>query len=332
MPSSLPQTGIILPDRDGWTASDIVAFGDDASKRGIKSLWCWDGWSYDPFSLLARLSERTDCALGTGIANVYARSPATLAMNALSLDEATNGRFLLGVGASTPPIIEGLHGAAFDRPLRRVRETIEIVRLALSGDEIEYGGDFFDLSGFSLDNAEEVDVPILNAALGETNVAMTLEHADGFMPNLLPLSAINDALEQAESRTGVEADDLIVAPVVPIVVSEDHETARSTLAKHLAFYIGATESYNSVVARHGFEDVADAVSERWGNGEYSQASDRITDELMDAVGIVGTPERAREQLAALPDAIDVPLFEFPDGSTRSMIDAGVEVVSTYDWA
>ncbi|MHB9288881.1 LLM class flavin-dependent oxidoreductase [Halobacteriales archaeon Cl-PHB] len=330
MSSSVPdigETGFVLPDGAGYAQADLLDLAETAVAAGIDSIWAWEGWGYSPFTLLGRVAERTDCPLGTAICNGYARSPATLAMQAATLDEATDGRFVLGIGTSTPEVVENLHGAAFDRPLRRLRETIEVVDRALAGEEIRYDGAFFDLAGFSLDHTgPSQGVPVFNAALGPTNTAMTIEYADGLMPNLLPFEAIPDAVAAGAARADTTAD-LTVAPLVPTCVSDDPAAARSAMATHLASYLGPVEFYNDVVARHGYADQAEAIRTAWEAGGPQAAADAVSEDLLDAVSIAGSPEHARQRQAAiLEGAADAVLLNVPATAPREMVGATIHAL------
>jgi alkanesulfonate monooxygenase SsuD/methylene tetrahydromethanopterin reductase-like flavin-dependent oxidoreductase (luciferase family) len=320
----LPRTGLVVPsDRSSDRLLELAA---DAADAGFDSVWAPGGWGYDPFTLLGRIAERTDCALGTCVANAFARSPAALAGSALALDEATDGRFVLGIGASTPAVVEGFHGERFDRPLRRIRETIEILDLALSGDRIDYDGDVFELDGFRLDHAGDASVPVLNAALGRTNVAMTIDHADGLLPHLLPLPGISDAVDDARDRARTDGD-LHVAPSIPTAISDDPAAARDVLSEHVAFYVGSTTYYRDVVATHGFPDEAAAIHAAWQDGDRAGAADAASRDLLEAVGIAGRPEYARERLAAVLDGVaDTAIVSFPRGATDEMHRAAIEAL------
>lgn len=319
-------TGVVLPELE--TVEATLSFAEAAERAGAQSLWCSGAWGYGPTSLLGALAERTDCTLGTGIANVFARSPAALAMDALVLDGATGGRFVLGVGTGTPAIAERFHGQPFDRPVRRVRETIEIVRLALAGERIEYDGAWFELDGFELYGVPEpgVEVPIVAAALGTTNLAMALEYADGLTTYLLPIADIPAALERGRDRADTSRTVPVIAQV-PICVSEDPTEARTVLERHLAFYIGGLECYHEVVARHGFRETADRIRSAWTDGDRHGASAAVTRELMDAVGVAGTPDRAREQLATLANGpVEAVLLTFPEGVDDRMRGLALEAM------
>lgn len=321
-----PRTGIVLPEYADKSADWLVDYAEDAVANGFDSVWVGEGWGYNPFALLNRVAERTDCGLGTCIANVFARSPAALAGNALALHDASDGRFVLGLGASTPMVVEGFHGQSFERPLRRIRETIEIVDLALSGDRIEYDGEVFEVSGFKLNHADDATVPVLNAALGTTNIAMSIDFADGLLPHLMPLTAIEDAIAEGRERANRDRE-LHVAPSIPTAVSDDPEEARSVLARHVAYYAGSTDFYNGVISDHGFPEEAAAIQEAWRGGDKVAAAEAVSPELLDALGIAGTPEHARERVSELLDgAVDTALISFPQGASDEMFRAAIEAL------
>ncbi|MFB6220911.1 MAG: LLM class flavin-dependent oxidoreductase [Halolamina sp.] len=328
-PPGFPETGIVLPDTADRTAADLLAFAERADRAGVDSVWAWEGWGYNPFALLGRAAERTDCWLGTAICNGFARSPATLAMGAATLADATDGRFVLGIGTSTPSVVEELHGKPFDQPLRRLRETFEILDRALAGKPVTYDGRVFDLSGYELQHSGAGEgVPVWNAALGRTNVAMTLEYADGLLPNLLPFEAIPDAVTAGAERAGLADPDVHVAPMVPTCVDADEAAARRVLARHIAYYVGAVEFYNAVVSRHGYAETASAVADAWEAGDREAAADAVTPELMDAVGVAGTPTDAREGFAELlAGPADTVLASFPDGLDDEMVRAGIDALA-----
>lgn len=321
--------GVVVPELG--TVQETVAFGEAAAAAGAEVLWCAGGWGYGPMPLLGMLAERTDAVLGTGIANAFARSPGALAMDALALHGATDGRFVLGVGTSTPAIAEGFHGVPFERPVRRLRETIEIVRLALAGERLEYDGAVFDLDGPALYAVPEggVEVPIVAAALGRTNRAMALDYADGITTYLLPLDAIPDALESARSRATTDGSVPVVAQV-PTCVSDDPEEAQTLMARHLAYYVGALDAYHDVVAQHGFREVAEEIRSAWRAGDRDRARERVPTELMDAVGVVGTPDRARDQLDRLAAGpADGIVLSFPEGVDGRMRELGLEALAEH---
>ena len=272
------------------------------------------------------MSENVNIPLGTSIANVFARSPIATAAQTLTLHEATGGNFLLGIGASTPMLVEQFHGVEYDRPLRHIRETIEIVDLALSGEEIEYDGTIFTLNGFRLNHADSIKVPILNGAIGTTNIALSIEYADGILPHMLPLTALDDVIADAEGRVS-KTSSLHVAPSMPTSVSEDPQEARYVLSKHVAYYIGSTKFYNKTVSENGFREEAVAVREAWEKRDREAAAAAVFDELLDALGIVGIPERAQRRLEELlNDIVDSVIISFPMDATQEMFNSTLQAL------
>lgn len=322
-----PRTGIVLPEYAAVSDEWLVDFGTHAADAGFDSIWCGEGWGYNAFQLLARVGERTNVGLGTCIANVFVRSPTALASNALTLHDLTDGRFVLGLGTSTPQVVESFHGQSFERPLRHVRETIEILDLALSGERIDYDGEVFSVRGFRLNHADGAEVPVFNAALGQTNIALTIDFADGLLPHLMPLPALDNAIAEGEQRAHSSAD-LHVSPSIPTSVSEDPEEAERVLAKHIAYYAGSTSFYNDVIASNGFPEEAAAIEAAWNDEDRKEAASAVTRDLIDAIGIAGTPEEARERVQHLlaDGVVDTALLSFPQGATEEMFDLALEAL------
>jgi len=319
--AGVPRTGLVLPEYGDKTGTELVDFARRAEEAGFGSVWCGEGWGYNAFTLLGRVSEHVDVPLGTSIANAFARSPTALAAEALTLHEATGGNFVLGLGTSTPAVVEQFHGTSFHRPLRRIRETIEIVDLALTGERIDYDGEVIELGGFALNHANGADVTILNGAIGTTNIALSIEYADGILPHLLPVPAIEDAIAAAEQRAG-ESSSLHVAPSLPTSVSEDPQHARDVMSRHVAYYVGSTEFYNDTVADNGFPEEAAAIWDAWQDHDQAAAAEAVSDDLLDALGIVGTPERARRRVEELlDDIVDSVLVSFPIDADDEMFAA-----------
>lgn len=323
--TTYPRTGLVLPEYANFSDDWLVNFGVDAANAGFESVWCGEGWGYNAFQLLARVGEQTDVTLGTCIANAFARSPTALAANALTLHDQTNGQFILGLGSSTPQVVEAFHDKPFERPLRRIRETIEILNLALTGERIDYDGEIFSVGGFTLNHAADASVPVFNAALGRTNIAMTIDYAEGLLPHLMPLPAVEDAIEDAESRAN-STSNLHISPSIPTSVSTDPEEAEHVLAKHIAYYAGSTDFYNEVIGSNGFADEAKAIKSAWRTGDKAAAADAVSRELIDAIGIAGTPADARERVDNLLDTtVDTALLSFPQGATEEMFNLALDI-------
>lgn len=277
---------------------------------GYHSVWAGELWGEDAFVTLGRIAERTNqLALGTAIVNVYSRTPAALAMAAATIDEAANGPVRLGLGASTEQAIAGIHGMDFERPVRRTHETAAIVRRILGGDaSATYEGELLSVTNVP---PLEADPTLFNAALGPANRRATGRLFDGWLPHNVPLNRLEEAFETiatAAREADRDPDAISVAPYVPTAVAEDEASARDQLAAHLAYYVGSGEGYRRAVATE-FPEAAAAIAEQWSDGERAAARETVTREMLDALGIAGTPETARDRFHALADRplIDEPL-------------------------
>ena len=176
--------GVLLSLRDDL---DLVR---RAERLGYESIWAAEGQGRTAFGKLERWATATDrIGLASGIVNVYSRTPATLAQAAATLDAHSGGRAILGLGVAHPGVVEGFHGTEFDRPLARMAEYVALVRRYLRGDADGFDGEFYtpDQTRFwDAFGPERAEIPIYNAALGEDNITLTGEHADGWLPNLYP--------------------------------------------------------------------------------------------------------------------------------------------------
>jgi alkanesulfonate monooxygenase SsuD/methylene tetrahydromethanopterin reductase-like flavin-dependent oxidoreductase (luciferase family) len=300
---------------------DVASFAQRAESLGYPRLWVGELWGRDAFVALARAAtEVDDLDLGTAIVNVYGRSPATLAQAAATLDGVADGDVLLGVGTSTPKAIEDLHGVPFDNPPRRLHETVELAREFLAGDgRVDYDGELFDVADFPALGAE---VPVYTAALGPANRRATGRTADGWLPHNVPWGRMDEAFElvaETAREAGRDPADIDVAPYVPSAVSDDHDAAVQRIEAHLAYYVGSGEGYKRAVAQQ-FPEEAERVAEAWRDGDRDAAREAVTREMVDALGVAGTPDEARRQLdeVASVDAIDETIVVVPAGTSEEM--------------
>jgi len=319
-------TGVLVPG----DVDDLAAFASRAETLGYDSVWTGELWGRDSFVALTRAATVTETIeLGTAIVNVYGRSPATIAQAAATLDDAAGGRLTLGLGTSTEKVIEDLHGEPFDGPARRLHETVELVKEFLDAKgRVSYSGKCFEVADFP---ALGADVAVYAAALGPATRRATGRTADGWLPHNIPFERLDDAFEtiaETAREAGRDPDDIATAPYVPAAVSDDPEAARDAIRGHLAYYVGSGEGYRRAVAG-AFPDAANAIAEAWRDGDRGAARAAVTDGMIEALGVAGTPADAREQLAAVAaiDRIDEPLVVVPDGVDDAMRRRTVEALA-----
>lgn len=305
-------TGVLLPPAD---VMDPVGIARSAEDLGYDSIWLPELWGSDAFVQLGVLARETESiTLGTAIANVFSRSPGVLAMAAATVDGFAGGdRTILGTGVSTPKAVEDCHGIPYEQPVRRAHETIAVAKAYLSqgSDPVEYDGELISVQDFP---ALDTDVPIYHAALGPANRRVVARLADGWIPHNVPFTRLDEAFEdiaETAEEAGRDPEDITVAPYVPAAVSEDGEKARAALRGHVAYYVGSGAGYRRAVAQ-SFPDEASAIADHWQAGDTDAAKGAVTDEMIRALGVAGTEEEAREQLAALTDGIvDLPIVTIP---------------------
>lgn len=296
-----------------------VAFAQRAEEQGYERAWMAETWGRDSITTLAAVAERTDrIGIGTSITSVYSRSPGLISQTACTLQELSSGRFRLGLGPSTPPLVERWHGGKYERPLRRLRETIEIVREAVSGEVVNYDGSVFDLSGFRLrfdppDPPPAIDV----AALGPKAVELAGRFADGCHTVTATPDGLRERLEQLRQGAefgGRDPDDVRVMLEIPCCVLEDQERARWLARHHTAFYIGGMgQYYRDSLARQGYPETANEVATHWADDNTADAMAAISDDLLDEMAIAGAPAQVGELLEQWEavDGLDAIAVVFP---------------------
>lgn len=292
-------------------------FVRDAERLGADAVWAPEFWAADALTPLAYLAATTSTIrLGTAIAQLGARTPAMLAMSAMSMQSLSRGRFVLGLGTSGPQVMEGWHGVRFDRPVRRTRETIEILRMISAGERLAYNGEVYTLplsggEGRSIRSLiPPVHIPIYVAALGPANLRLTGELADGWIGNsFLPETAdvFFDPIREGASAAGRDVTDLDLTVSVAVEFTEDVEGAGRLHAEGYAFTFGAmgsatTNFYNNAFARQGFEEDVREVERLWRSGDKEAARRRVPIEIGLRTNLIGTDEMIRDRLRLYRDA------------------------------
>ncbi|SIQ95535.1 coenzyme F420-dependent oxidoreductase, NP1902A family [Haladaptatus litoreus] len=312
-----------LPVAAQPSVETLVDLTQQAEELGYERAWLPETWGRDAVTSLTAMALGTEeIGLGPSILNVYSRSPALIGQTAATLQEVSDGRMRIGLGPSGPVVIQGWHGAEFDRPLRRTRETIDIVKNVLSGETVNYDGDCFTLAGFRLRcDAPETPPAIDAAGMGPKSVELAGRFADGWHATVFTPDGMRDRLE--DLRRGVElgnrdADDVRVTLSLTCCALEDGERARKLARQHSAFYVGGMGTYyRDSLARQGYEELANDISSAWGSGDKERATELVGDELLDDLCAAGTPERAREEFQKFAEieGVDAVAVGFPRGAT-----------------
>lgn len=313
-----------------------------AEELGYESVWAGESWGFDAFTTLAWLAgQTTRIGIGTHIATMFSRTPAMTAQSAASLDSISGGRLTLGLGTSGPIVVENWHGQRWEQPLQRTREFIEIVRLALSGERVDYHGKVFRLRGFRLrDDPPRPEVPVMLASIGPRNVELTGELAEGWLPIFLRMDALPEMralLAAGAARSGRDASAIEIAPAMLAAASEwDPEAARDLARAHIAFYAGGMGAfYNRMLQRFGWTDETERISAEWARPNREgrpAAAAAVTDEMLDSTSAVGTPAHARERLeAAYAAGVTLPVLMLPHGADLPLMRDTLESLAPSRW-
>jgi F420-dependent oxidoreductase-like protein len=303
----------------GISGAEQLEMAKEADRLGYDSVWAAEAYGSDAATVLAWLAPNLENAkIASGIFQMPARTPAMTAMTAATLDNISDGKFILGLGISGPQVVEGWHGQPFDRPLARAREYVEIVRKALARETLTYEGEFYELPrpggpGKALKliiKPVQERIPIYLAAIGPKNTALAAEIADGWLPTLFApehLDEFRPSLEEGAGRAGRSVDDLAITPQVSLGIYDDVEHARNFMRPYMALYIGGMGSrernfYNQLVTRYGYGDAAKKIQDLYLSGRQAEAMAAIPDELIDKVALVGPKEAVRDRVDAYRDA------------------------------
>jgi F420-dependent oxidoreductase-like protein len=296
---------------------EAVEFVRQADRLGVDSVWCPEFWAGDAFTPLAYLAGCTSTIkLGSGIAQLGARTPAMLAMTAQSLQALSGGRCLLGIGTSGPQVMEGWHGVTFDKPVRRTRETIEIIRAITAGDRLDYHGQIYDLplpgsEGRAIRSLmPPAHLPIYVASLGPANLRLTGELADGWIgTSFVPETAdvFLDPIREGTVTAGRNLTDLDLTVAVGVEFTEDVEAAGRRHADGYAFTIGAmgsagTNFYNNAFERQGYGEDIREVQQLWLAGDKDAARRRVPIAIGLGTNLIGTDDLVRDRLRLYRDA------------------------------
>jgi len=280
---------------------DAIELAKIADETGIDSFWVPEGWARDAFSLLISIAEKTQrIKLATGIVNVYSRSPGALAQHFATLDEWSGGRAIIGLGASSANVIEHFHGIPFQPSLARIKETVEIINMLMRGEKLVYSGKWFKMDrGFTLRFKPVRDhIPIFLATMNPKSVKLTAEIADGWMPAMIPKSALGAEIEQFRKWVAEAGRDPKAVEVkAGGVTVSDNPGARDASRGFIAYYIARMgDFYYKQLSRFGYADEVAHIRKVFNEQGSKAGAAAIPEHLMNDLGFAGTAEECLAQL------------------------------------
>lgn len=295
-----------------------VEFVLEAEKLGVSDVWSAEAWGQDAIAPLAFIAARTSrIRLGTGIAQISARTPSMTAMTAMTMAAISNDRFMLGLGVSGPQVVEGLQGQPFAAPLTRLKETVEIVRMAFRGDKLQYEGKHHVLprpggegKALRLSQPPVDSIPIYLATLGPKALEYTGEAADGWLgTSYTPdhADAHMDHIANGAGRAGRSIAEIDIQAGGTVIFTDDPQRVIDELKAGLAFTLGAmgsaeTNFYNDAYKRAGWHEEATEVQRLWVNGRRDEARALVPDAMVEQSNLIGDEARVLERLRIYRDA------------------------------
>jgi alkanesulfonate monooxygenase SsuD/methylene tetrahydromethanopterin reductase-like flavin-dependent oxidoreductase (luciferase family) len=290
------------------SVNHVLECSEILSKTNVDTIWIPETWGMENFSMLSAVSNKTITQkIGSSIINIYSRSPAVIAMGASTVDTLSNGRLILGLGTSSFPVVETFHGYKFEKPVQRMREYVEIIRLVLSGKKIDYAGEIFNLKNFTLlIKPKRESIPIYLAAVNQKMVDLTWDVGDGVIFYLRPINEMKETITKMQSKKKIDVTCQIIT-----CVAEDSDVAIERAKKTLAFYVSVGKVYREFLAKNGFKNETSNIFDEFKKSGLSSNYKLVPDSMIQALCISGTPEECKKQLQNFYETgINLPIIQF----------------------
>ncbi|AOW93322.1 LLM class F420-dependent oxidoreductase [Rhodococcus sp. WMMA185] len=296
----------------------------DLEKAGLDIVFVPEAYSFDAVSQLGFLAAKTSrLELASGIFQIYTRTPSLTAMTAAGLDFVSDGRFVMGLGASGPQVIEGFHGVKYDAPLARTREVVDICRQVWRREKVEHQGKYYQVplpaeKGTGLGKPLKIinhpvrsSIPIVIASLGPKNVELTAEIAEGWEPIFYhpekAASVWGEPLAKGKAKRDPSLGDLQVFASPALAIGDDVDHMLDWVRPTLALYIGGMGArgknfYNDLAVRYGYEKEAATIQDLYLSGKKNEAAAAVPDEMVRAVSLIGPESYVAERVAAFAES------------------------------
>lgn len=296
----------------------------DHEKAGLDIVYVPEAYSYDAVSQMGFIAARTErLQIASGILQIYTRTPSLTAMTAAGMDYVSDGRFVLGIGASGPQVIEGFHGLPYDAPIGRTREIIEICRKVWRREKVHHDGRHYQVplpdgrgTGLGkplklINHPVRERIPVMVAAIGPKNVRMTAELAEAwepifYVPEHAP-QVWKEPLAEGRAKRDPELPELDVVAQAPLAIGEDVDGLHDLMRPMVALYVGGMGSkdknfYNQLARRYGYEEAAEEIQNLYLDGKKDEAAAAVPRDLLEKTSLIGSEGHVRERLAALKES------------------------------
>ena len=291
------------------SAAGAVELARTARERGFEELWLAEVANGDAYAIAGALAVGAPgMRIGTAVVPAQTRTAMVHAMAAMSLNQLTHGNFILGIGLSSPNIVRDWGGQPYDKPMTRMREHVQVLRKALAGEKVDFEGKTLNVKRFKLGGTLDGQVPIYLGALNEQMLRMTGELCDGVILNMVPeraLPQILGAVRAGAEAAGRDPGEIEVISRLHTVLVDDPALGRNLIRNVFGAY-AATPGYNKCFEWIGFEKEAKEIRERFARGDRAGVAAAVTDDLCDAMAVVGNAETIRSRVRAYAEqGVDV---------------------------
>jgi len=312
------------------SGKDLLLFSKLADgMKNVDSIWIPESWGREAFSSLGAMSQVTkNVKLGTSIISIYARTPATAAMAATTLDILSCNRTILGLGVSSEAIVLGWHGVKFIDPLERMREYIDCIKLIVKGEKVRYDGRFFEIKNFKLVyEPQRTKIPIYIAAINKKMILLSCTQAEGVLLYLRPIEELRETISFIKSHA-IDKEFEIGLVLIGALSNKAPEKAKERAAKTLAFYIAVGKYYNRFLAKNGFKIEVEQITAEYHLRGLDFASKYVSEKMLNSLTVCGNSEECIKSLRAfVSKGVSLPIIQVnPVGDSESSFK---EMLSTF---
>ncbi len=312
------------------SGKDLLLFSKLADgMKNVDSIWIPESWGREAFSSLGAMSQVTkNVKLGTSIISIYARTPATAAMAATTLDILSCNRTILGLGVSSEAIVLGWHGVKFIDPLERMREYIDCIKLIVKGEKVRYDGRFFEIKNFKLVyEPQRAKIPIYIAAINKKMILLSCTQAEGVLLYLRPIEELRETISFIKSHA-IDKEFQIGLVLIGALSNKEPEKAKERAAKTLAFYIAVGKYYNRFLAKNGFKIEVEQITAEYHLRGLDFASKYVSEKMLNSITVCGNSEECIKSLRAfVSKGVSLPIIQVnPVGDSESSFK---EMLSTF---
>ena len=302
----MESVALALGSSQDISIDDLLRLAKEADHLGYTGCFVGESWGMDAFTTLSAIASCTkNICVATGIVPIFSRTPSLLAQSITSLDIISHGRAILGLGTSGRRVIEDWHGMKYERPIQRSKEYLEIIRMALNNTPVNYAGNFFHLKRFKLAiSPVQQHIPLYIASIGQANLRLTGQLADGWLPIWTDFEQLPDLIGQisrAATSAGRNISDITIAPQILCCIANTAEElyqVQDDVRSHMAYYIGGMgEYYHDLFCRFGYQHQADAIKSAWLSGDRKLAASLVNNQMLDNITVIGDVETCRYKMA-----------------------------------